>query len=303
MGNRANLVIVENGRWRLHYSHWIGCRTLDALICGPAAALRFISPFDKCEPTRWTDPLWADGGVMIDLDNHRMLFFGDELMCEMFIRRAVLDVLTLTWPGFTIGWAYGGTEEMAAYVDADRLCNRSPTAPELTLTRSLSALCHLVSVVGADDKVRLWPLWWGQSAAWHGPAMIERLPGKGVRRLKLGVIPESGVHVDIPRQRVGAWVTSEAGQLFEELPRRWHDWQTIRWDDRYEEQLSRCRGALILPNLDLADGIDVAQRWLHERYKGERDIGLVWCGRPTHSEWSGFEAACAQLRSLYTKSA
>ena len=35
MGNRANFVIVNDQDWRLYYSHWGGCRMLDALIGGP----------------------------------------------------------------------------------------------------------------------------------------------------------------------------------------------------------------------------------------------------------------------------
>jgi hypothetical protein len=35
MGNRANFVIVKDQDWQLYYSHWGGCRMLDALIGGP----------------------------------------------------------------------------------------------------------------------------------------------------------------------------------------------------------------------------------------------------------------------------
>ncbi|WP_234794200.1 hypothetical protein [Mycolicibacterium flavescens] len=303
MGNRANLVILEDGQWSLYYSHWVGCRTLDALVCGPVPALRFLRSFRECGPMEWTSPIWADGGVVLDLDRRRMLFFGEELMCEMFIRRAILDVLALTWPDFAVGWAYGGTEELAAYVGAQRPWKRGRTPPELKLAQKPRSLCHLVSVAGADGEVRFWPLWWGSSAAWHGPELVDRLPGQGIRRLKLGMIPESGVHVDVPTRRIGAWVTSEVGLLFEMLPELWPGWQVQRWDDRYEEQLTRCHGSLSLPELDLAGGIDVAQRWIGDRYRGERDLGMVWSQRPDPGEWATFETACASLRSTYTRSA
>jgi hypothetical protein len=32
MGNRANFVVVKDQDWQLYYSHWGGCRVLDALI-------------------------------------------------------------------------------------------------------------------------------------------------------------------------------------------------------------------------------------------------------------------------------
>ncbi len=45
MGNRANFVIVEDQDWQLYYSHWGGCRMLDALIGGPEtrAAVRRLA--------------------------------------------------------------------------------------------------------------------------------------------------------------------------------------------------------------------------------------------------------------------
>jgi len=40
-GNRANFVVVKDQDWQLYYSHWGGCRMLDALIGGPELALRY----------------------------------------------------------------------------------------------------------------------------------------------------------------------------------------------------------------------------------------------------------------------
>ena len=51
MGNRANFVIVKDGDWQLYYSHWAGCRILDALIGGPDLALLV----DKVDPEAVTE--------------------------------------------------------------------------------------------------------------------------------------------------------------------------------------------------------------------------------------------------------
>ena len=120
MGNRANFVIVEDGQWQLYYSHLAGCRMLDALAFGPDFALQYVRALRACPKTDWTHPSWAEGGAVIDVDRNRLLFFGDELMCDMPIRRAMLAVLTETWPDYAVGWAYGGTHELAAYVAAER---------------------------------------------------------------------------------------------------------------------------------------------------------------------------------------
>jgi hypothetical protein len=59
MGNRANLVLVDGDSWQLRYSHWAGCRMLDALIAGPEMAKRYI--LAQKVASFWTDELWADG--------------------------------------------------------------------------------------------------------------------------------------------------------------------------------------------------------------------------------------------------
>ena len=113
MGNRANFVIVKDQDWQLYYSHWAGCRMLDALIGGPELALRYAASLRRCEKNEWCDPTWADGGAVVDLDRRRVLFFGEPLMVEMNERRALMGVLTTVWPDYEICWAYDGTEELA----------------------------------------------------------------------------------------------------------------------------------------------------------------------------------------------
>lgn len=327
MGNRANLILVENGEWRLYYSHWVGCRMLDALAFGPEMARRYFESQRHCARDEWTDPVWADGGAVVDFDRRRLIFFGDELMETMPERRAMLAVLALTWLGFEVGWAYGGTDELVAYLGVDPRWELGRPGQELTLAHRRDDLCHVVSVVGANGSVRLWPLWWGSSAAWHGPDLLDRLPGKGLGRLSLGMIPESGVHVDISRATVGVWLTGEARGVFDELPRRWTQWEIECWDDRYEEQVLRCAGRLRTPELDMATGAESALGWVRKRvYQSFEDspmgavlglartLGALQPGlavgadavgempeRPTAAEWALFEGACRQVSDLYTK--
>lgn len=173
---------------------------LDALIGGPELALRYVQSLRQCAKDEWVDPLWADGGAVVDLDRRRVLFFGDELMVEMPARRAMMAVLAAVWPGYEIGWAYDGTAELAGYVGAELPSHTWDIRPELRPARDRNALCHLVSVVDAAGQVRFWPVCWHLSKAWHGPELMERLPGRGVRRLTLSKIPEGGVHIDVPER-------------------------------------------------------------------------------------------------------
>ncbi len=320
MGNRANLVLVDRGGWQLRYSHWAGCRMLDALIAGPDMAKRYVLAQEAV--SFWTDELWADGGLVLDLIERKLLFFGEELMASMNERRAMFQALALMWPGFSVSWAYDGTAELAAYVESSFPMRDRPSQPELLLAEDTAEMHHLVTVVGGDGELRAWPLWWGSNAAWHGPRLIEMLPGDGQIAVKLGVLPESGVHVDVPRKRLGIWLTNPVPGLSRWLAQLWPGWRVEFWGDRYEEQFHRCGPCITAPALDTVAGIIGAESWLKQRvYQSlddspaghvaglarafgalEQDLevdssSLMRMGeKPTAREWERFEAACVRVR-------
>lgn len=329
MGNRANFVVVKDRAWQLYYSHWAGCRILDALIGGPDLALRYAQALRRCARDQWVAPLWADGGAVVDLDRRRVLFFGDELMVEMAERRALMEVLATVWPGYSIGWAYDGTTELAGYVGAELPPRTWVMRPELRLARNRNTLCHIVSLVDATGQIRMWPLWWDLSMAWHGPALMDMLPGRGMRSVTRGKIPESGLHIDVPRKTLGAWQTADTMGIFQALPQLWDGWQTECWEDRFEEQVRRSQGALRVPEVDWTAGVDSAQQRIRDRvFQGFEDSpagrvralaellaplrpGLAVStdavadgpARPTEAEWDRFVDACDILRTAGTKSA
>jgi hypothetical protein len=329
MGNRANFVVVQDQAWQLYYSHWAGCRIVDALIGGPELALRYAQSLRHCPKDQWVDPLWADGGAVVDLDRRRVLFFGDELMVEMDARRALMGVLAAVWAGYSIGWAYDGTAELAGYVGAQLPPYTWDRQPHVRLAHDRNSLCHLVSVIDEAGQLRMWPLWWHLSKAWLGPTLVQKLPGDGLRRLSLGRIPEGGVHIDVARKTVGAWHTADTMGIFQALPELWPEWRTECWEDRFEEQAARCRGALRLPPLDLAAGADRALEWLGNRiFQSVEDSpagqvlrlatllapvgpGLVvsddalesCAARPRTPEWARFVDACDALRRCRDESA
>ena len=302
MGNRANFVIVEDQEWQLHYSHWGGCRMLDALIGGPELALRYAASLRRCEKTEWCDPTWADGGAVIDLHRRR-----DYEICR----------------------AYDGTEELAGYVGAQLRPDTWDREPNLKLARRRNHLCHLISVVDADGQLRFWPLWWHLSKAWHGPALLDKLPGPGIRRIRLGKIPEGGAHIDVRRKTLGAWQTADTMGFFQAQPELWPGWQTEVWEDRFEEHVKRCDGALRVPELDLVAGVDSAEAWIRKRvFESFEDspagqivklagmLAPVAPGfvvspdavsdravRPSNAEWSRFVSACDLVRSVEVESA
>ena len=102
-------------------------------------------------------------------------------------------------------------------------------------------------------------------------------------------------------------------------------WLTECWEDRFGEQAIRCEGALRVPELDLAAGIESAQAWIRKRvFQSFADSpggqilklaellesvrpGLVVSDdavadcvvRPREAEWARFVDACNLLRTVH----
>ncbi|TDK92021.1 hypothetical protein EUA03_06680 [Mycolicibacterium mucogenicum] len=292
---------MKDQEWQYVYSHCEGCRMVDLLIGGPPLALQFLESLGRRQShDTWTDPLWCDGGAVFDFDRRRVVFFGDSLMVEMPFRRTILAALAEVWAGYEICYAYDGTVEIGGYVGKEFALPSLDGLSAPKLAKSRNSLCHLVSVIDASGELRMWPLWWGDSKAWHGPALLDKLPGSGVRRLRLDKIPEGGVHIDVPRNVVGVWNTADVMGVFRALPELWRGWRAECWDDRYEEHLAACGDALQLPALDEAD-FDEALNWLRERACGmDRSYAAV---PPDAVEWARFAAAYDRARPRRRKTA
>jgi hypothetical protein len=295
----------------------------------PDFALRYAQSLRPCAKDEWVDPGWADGGAVVDLDRRRLLFFGDELMVEMPERRAMMSVLAAVWSGYAICWAYDGNRRIGG------ICGGRVAAPPVgqaakAATRPRpkrvvpSRLCYRHHGTTPDVAA-----WWHLSKAWHGPALMDKLPGRGVRRLTLGKIPEGGLHIDVPRKTVGAWQTADTMGIFQALPDLWSGWQTECWEDRYEEQVNRCKGALRVPDLDLTAGVDSAQAWIRNRVfqsfadspagqilklatllapvgpglEVNSDAVADCAVRPREAGWARFVDACNLLRTVHAESA
>ncbi|KWX67122.1 hypothetical protein [Mycobacterium sp. NAZ190054] len=318
MKHWGEFVVVENGDWQAYDWHWASRRILDMLIGGPELALRHIASFRRSDERDFYGVIPGSGGAVIDLDRNRLLFCGDELMDRVPTRRVLLPALATVWAGFQVGWAYGGTRELAGYVGED--CPPTDLAPEplINLVTSRYWPCQVISVVGADGSVRFWPVseYWYPEA--YGPSLLDALPGRGRARVALKVLPTGGVHIDPGLKSVGVWRTRDVAAMLDAEPAIWPGWHVEFWEDRYEEQVARCGDGLRVPPWDLRAEIDEVRDSMRQRIFGSdwespaaevvellavlrrlapdfavRDdevvAGMI---RPSRQQWERFLAAC-----------
>lgn len=116
MGHRANLILVENNNTKTFYSHWSGNITPRILAQG----LKFCENyFKKYDETNWLlDNAWAEGGILIDKDNRKILFFSLEFLETIALQNAFIKLLQQKiWFGWNINWAFRGNVDFAEYLN------------------------------------------------------------------------------------------------------------------------------------------------------------------------------------------
>ena len=124
MGQRANLILVEKGKYQLFYSHWCANTLPRDLFWGPDHAQAFIRIQRPVGDSGWLDDVWAEGGAILDIDRKCLLLYGGE---------DILYDVPLAEPT-SRSWCRSGP--VGPYAGHTR---GSPTSPMLSATREIAS--------------------------------------------------------------------------------------------------------------------------------------------------------------------
>lgn len=115
MGARANYVIIEGGAIDIYYSHWGAMDVPAVVVDGPVATRAYIR--DEAPTTdSLMDDIWAEGGILLDMDRRALLFFGGEnIRFSPPWQRILLHMMRPIWQGWSIAWAARGIVDIASY--------------------------------------------------------------------------------------------------------------------------------------------------------------------------------------------
>ncbi|MCE5268252.1 MAG: hypothetical protein LLG00_10245 [Planctomycetaceae bacterium] len=263
MGQRANLVIVENGDYRLYYSHWCANTLPRDLFWGPDYAIAFIQAQRELNKSDWLDDVWAEGAAVVDRDKNVLLFYGGEdVLFDVPLRRVYLQMLARVWRAWEVRWAYEGIADIADYVGypRERVLSEREVKPVCSLSPpSKREWTDLVaSFTTAEGDIRLYPLAGSvESYLDSGPALVgecerheafDALPLNEWLDETFSGFPTGGVHIDVGSKTVDFWIADIATDVQHRISHRWPEW-TVRWHrDAFERQLALTREAIRLPN-------------------------------------------------------
>ena len=121
MGDRCNLVIIENNQATVYYDHWAANTLGIELLWGPKIARDFIQ---EREPKPDSCLIgWAQGGCVIDFDTQHMLWYGGlDIRYEPELNLIIRELMKPQWKGWAVEWAKDGVLDIAkkANVPIDR---------------------------------------------------------------------------------------------------------------------------------------------------------------------------------------
>lgn len=203
MGHRASYVLIEDGTTQIYYSHWGAHRAPEHLLAGPKHTMAFLRTLKPA--TELLDTTWAEGGILLDADRRRLLFWGGEdiSFCP-YLRRVFLPVLGHLWPGWSVEWATQGIVDFARYLGialedvlAGDVFHRIPAL--LTVRWEDGRIADYLFDIPMDDQMG--------DILEAGPSGLDILRDKGSSAVpNEGDYPcEEGAYVDMKAKEIWIW--------------------------------------------------------------------------------------------------
>jgi hypothetical protein len=289
MGQRANLITVENGRYTVRYDHWVANRLDDVLFWGAGYALEYFDVQEEVGDEGWLDEIWAEGGAVLDLDKKHLLWWGGEdVLYELPLRRVYLKLQKRVWDGWTIEWAHRGNVDLAEYVGYPKenvLSTRedSSSALKMQMPEKKSWVTTLGSIQTIEGTKKLFPLTANTEdylrngvnlvgQARNFPGLHEIIWADWVEN---GSFPEGGFFIDERKRQVEFWTVRECPNVVQELKNLWKDWNVVWQQDNYEFQMEKLKGKIVFPAIDEAALIErLGENLLREEGKSGLESAL-----------------------------
>jgi len=265
MGQRANLVIVYNNDYELYYNHWCASSMPEKVFWGPVHTRQFIESQEKVSKTEWLNDIWAEGGVVMDLDQQYLLFYGGEdMIYDIQLRQLFIQLMHKVWTGWQVEWAEEGILDMANYVGVSPECvlsSRQDT--ELRLLEPIASgnfVDGVASIQFGEDELLLFPLGIDfKEYLYSGSEIIEHIDKtQGYSKIiwkdwaYQDEIPSSGFHVDKVSRTLQFWHAEAIPNILAIVKECWPGWNISRFANHYDSQVAAAKGRLVILERDTA---------------------------------------------------
>jgi hypothetical protein len=262
MGQRANLVIMNQDGYDLYYNHWCANTLPRDFFWGPEHAVSFIEAQTKVDHTGWLNDIWAEGGAVVDREKRLLLLFGgeDELY-DIPRRRILLKLMQRVWGDWELRWANEGIADIAEYAGVSKEVvlsgkNDDLAGGGLTSPEEMRWIDSIISIAFADGKTLIFPQYGDiEGVLLYGPKLLENCDRSiGYTEFRVGDwtqnFPSSGFHLDAATKQIDIWHAEPLPTIVERMKKVWNGWEIREHYDQYEVQLEKLCGRLHFQTVD-----------------------------------------------------
>lgn len=264
MGQRANLIIIEDGKYTLRYDHWCANRLDKILFWGIGYALDYFEAQDKVGEEGWLDEIWAEGGAILDLDKKHLLWWGGEdVLYNVNLRLVYLKMQAKVWKDWTVEWANRGIVDLAEYVGypKEKVLTSRENLSEPTPVKFETGENFWAETIGclktADGEIRLFALAaWCENYLFNGEDLVGHCKSeRSLEKINWNELPQKddfplgGFWIDEGNRTVEFWQVQVCPNVVQDLKKLWGDWEIVWHQDRYEFLQEKLGDKLILPEV------------------------------------------------------
>lgn len=257
MSEPAIFVLIHDGQKQYFADHWAHSSLHREIAWGPEALETWLAADEEIDD--WSDE--ASGGVVVDFDNQRMVWYGEDSMLSVPRVAKVFDqLLQAAWPGYEIKYASRGLMDLAEAAgepDAedydDELHSRSTSVrdaagiywddddedEEVEYEFDEDNPHAWVTLIDSEGAVRHRRLSEVSSDLIHGHASgLNQLAELPAAEIPEESIVTEGMWIDQSCQEIGFWGNRKSVACFEQIQKSWEGWN-VKWaEEGYSDQCS-----------------------------------------------------------------
>ena len=252
MSEPAIFVLIRDGQKRYFADRWAHTSLHREIAWGPEALETWLVADEEIDD--WSDE--ASGGVVVDFDNQRMTWHGEDSMLSVpRVAKVFEQLLQAAWPGYEIKYANRGLKDLAeAAGEPDAEDYDDEFHSRCTSVRDAAGVYSdeeeedeyefddddpraWVTLIDSEGAVRHRNLSEISNDLIHGHASgLEQLA-----KLPAAEIPEEafvteGMWIDESSQEIGFWGNRKSAACLAQMQKSWQDWN-VKWaDGGYSDQ-------------------------------------------------------------------
>lgn len=248
MGQRSNLVYKKSNEYRLFYNHWCGHVISECIFWGHDVTKKFImAQHEVDKEDGWLSYIWAEGGILLDEDAKKVLFFGgSEISTNLCLKEAYGKVVKYQWEEWELTWAYGGVFDFIDYLGEDRALILKDKPYQEDGAQLDYGMEHIATIITIEEKgeCKLYTSFLKPQqllASFSDVKEQIKASDYHTSELRIEDFPNGGMHINFDEKECYIWASSPIYYEIEKVKEKNHRWSFHHVKDDYKKHQELCQ--------------------------------------------------------------